>query len=91
MGRLWIGRVDFDPAISNKIKTKHDLTEAEVIEAVAFGRHVRAAWDEDPRYGRRLVVLGRTAADREVVAYLRPVDENDGHWECRTAIRTDGA
>lgn len=91
MGGLWIGRVDFAPEISDKIRTKHDLMETEVVEAIAFGRHTRAAWDDNPRYGRRLVVLGRTAADREVIAYLRPVDESDGHWECRTAIWTNRA
>jgi hypothetical protein len=39
-------------------------------------------------YGERLVVTG-TDETGPLIAYLRPVDESDGTWECLTAWRLD--
>lgn len=83
----WIAFLIFEPAVSAKIRSKHNLSEEEVRHAVCFGRHREARWHVHPDYGARLVVKGDTADGSPVIVYLRPVDRTDGTWECRTAIR----
>jgi hypothetical protein len=83
---VWIGRIDIDPTISYKLRTKHGgVTEADVREAASYGSHERASWHGHPTFGRRLIVLGRNGEGRQLIIYLAAVDERDGHWECRTA------
>jgi hypothetical protein len=86
---IWIGTVEFAPETIAKLHTKHSVAEHEVREAVCFGAHDRAVWDDDPDYGLRLVVTGRSAAGRRIIAYLRPIDPAGGDWECRTAWGLD--
>ncbi len=89
MRREWIGRIDFDPAIAAKIRTKHNLTEYQIREAVMFGYSDRAVMEHHSIYGERLNATGTTADGIRIKVFLRPVDRSDGHWECRTAIRVD--
>lgn len=79
----WIAQLVVKRSVVEKVHQKHDLTIDEVEEAVAFGHHDAARWDNHPDYGRRLIVRGTTAAGRRVIAYLAPYD--DGVWEVRTA------
>ena len=44
-------------------------------------------WHTHPVYGRRLIVQGVTYRGDPILAYLKPIDERDGTWECRTARR----
>ena len=81
----WIGHIAFDPATSEKLRRKHNLTDEEVVEAVAHGNHDRAVWDDEEAYGERLVLTGSTYNGRRIIAYLRPIDRDDGTWECMTA------
>jgi hypothetical protein len=81
----WIGDIRFDPEVERKIR-KRGLTPDQVREAVAFGADEGTRWDDDDRYGRRLIARG-TDAQGPIEAYLRPIDEPDGLWECLTAWR----
>lgn len=81
----WIGDIRFAPEIERKIR-KRGLTPDQVRVAVALGADEDLRWDEDERYGRRLVARGYDLQG-PLVAYLRPLDETDGLWECLTAWR----
>ncbi len=83
----WIGYVAIPPEIEAKLRTVHLLTPAQIRRAVCLGAHDRASWEDHPVYGQRLVVTGMTEETGRLIAYLRPVDESDGTWECLTAWR----
>lgn len=78
-----------DASVEAKIKQKHNLTPAEVREAVVLAPDAEAAWDDDPKHGFRLVVAGRTYTGRQVIAYLVPLNQNDpeeGTFKLKTAL-----
>jgi hypothetical protein len=83
----WLGWIVVPPDIEDKLRTKHRLTSAHVREAVCWGAHDVAAWEDHPVYGVRLVVSGTTVETGPIIVYLRPVDAEDGTWECLTAWR----
>jgi len=85
----WIGYVYVDPEVESKLREKHGLTSDQIREAICWGAHNQAAWDDDPVYGTRLVVTGTMGESGPLIAYLRPLDETDGTWECLTAWRLD--
>ena len=85
--RVWIARIVFPAEVARKLQGKHGVMPWEVAEACAFGAHREARWDTHPVHGRRLLVLGETYRGDRILAYLRPIDEADGVWECRTARR----
>lgn len=82
----WVGEVTFSPEVEAKLRSKHNLTPTEIRSAIAWGNHAWAVWNDHPEYGRRLVVSGRSETG-SLVAYLRPIDREDGLWECLTAWR----
>ena len=82
----WVGEIRFSPQVIAKIQTKHHLTAQDVRQAVSCGAHDDHRWDDDPLYGRRLILEGSYAEGR-LRAYLRPIDRRDGLWECLTAWR----
>ncbi len=84
--RVWIAQVKFDPETASKVQTKHNISPDEVREAICFGRHRRVFWDEHPYYGRRLIVIGDNYRGESIIAYLKPINQADGTWECRTAM-----
>jgi hypothetical protein len=84
----WIGEIRFHPVTAAKIRTKHSLTEDDVRFAIAHGAHQSSAWEEHPAYGWRLAVRGYLGTAL-VLAYLRPIDREDGLWECLTAWRCE--
>ena len=85
----WIGFVVVADEIEAKLRIDHFLTPAQIRQAVCWGAHDLAAWEDHPVYGLRLVVTGRTDETGPLIVYLRPVDETDGTWECLTAWRLD--
>jgi hypothetical protein len=87
--RVWIAQVEFDPEVVTKLQTKHNISPDEVREAVCFGAHREARWHTHPQYGRRLIVIGDSYAGMPIVAYLKPIDQTDGIWDCRTAMIWD--
>lgn len=79
----------FEPDIEAKIRDPdHNLTPEQVRQAICWGAHETDNWDDDEIYGLRLVVTGTSADNVGLVAYLKPIDAEDGTWECRTAFRT---
>jgi hypothetical protein len=86
-GEPWIGHVTILPDIERKLRTEKFLAPDQVRLAICWGAHDRAVWNEHPEYGRRLVVTGSTDETGPLIAYLRPLDESDGLWECLTAWR----
>jgi hypothetical protein len=83
----WVGEIRFSPEVTEKLRTKHDLTPEQVRSAVACGAHDWGGWDDDPAYGRRLILRGSDERGTMLVL-LRPIDRIDGLWECLTAWRT---
>lgn len=87
MPSVWIVDVLITPEVEHKLWVKHGLKSSDVEEAVRFGAYREGRWHEHPIYGRRLLVKGETFGGVPVIAYLRPIDEAEGIWECRTARR----
>lgn len=79
----YVGEVLIDPGVSAKIRTKHNLTDDEV--QAACRAVVTAAFDIDPKRGRRLLLTGR-GFGRILKVVLYPVDERDGTWRLATAF-----
>jgi hypothetical protein len=82
----WVGEIRFSPAVVDKLWDKHELTPEDVRRAVSAGAHDDYRWDTDPLYGSRLIIQGSDAVG-PIRAYLRPIDREDGLWECLTAWR----
>ena len=84
----WVGEIVFSDEVARKLRQRRrgGVTPDQVREAVACGGHDRATWNEHPKYGRRLVVIG-SDDHGEIIAFLRPLDYADGRWECLTAWR----
>jgi hypothetical protein len=85
--RPWIAEVLFDPQVADKLVSKHKVTPDEVKQAVLFSAYRDARWHNHPAYGRRLIVRGYTDNEVPILAILKPVNEADGIWECKTARR----
>jgi hypothetical protein len=83
---VWIAQVEFDPEIASKVQTKHNISPDEVREAICFGKHRRAFWDEHPDYGRRLIVIGDNYMGESIAAYPKPNQSSGRHLGCRTAM-----
>lgn len=94
MPRVDIARLVIDPSVREKIRRKHPpLTPEDVEAALLYGRVTSAGWEDDEEHGRRLVVVTRTYARVEFVAYLMPVNEHDpeeGTFVLKTAMPTSG-
>ncbi len=82
---VYIAVIRISPAIEDKIKNKHQVTAAEVREALVLRPDVVAGWEDHPKHGRRVVAFGRTHAGRPILASLFPVDPPDGVWNLMTA------
>jgi hypothetical protein len=82
---VYIAQIVIDASIVAKINSKHNVTREEVVEAIQWPAATRAAWEDHPLHGRRLIASGRTASDRRILAVLQPVDAADGTWRLRSA------
>ncbi len=58
--RIYIAEIRIDQSIEHKIRVKHNLTGAEVREALVLRRDIKAGWENHPQHGRRLIALGHT-------------------------------
>lgn len=85
--RPWIARVLFTVECRAKLLAKHQLSYHQVVEAVCFYAYRSARWHQHPVYGRRLLVEGEAYDGTRLRAFLAPVDEGDGTWQCTTAMR----
>jgi len=87
--RVVVAELIIDQATEKKINTKHQLTAAEVREAVLYANDTVAEWQDHPEHGTRLVVRGTTYLKRPVIAYMTPLNENDpkeGTFDLKTAM-----
>lgn len=84
---VWIARIVFEPAVAKKLLEKHGVNTWELDKACTLGAHREARWHTHPVYGRRPIVHGVTYGGDPILAYLKPIDERDGTWGCRTAPR----
>lgn len=83
---IYIGWIQIDPAVSDKLKSKHNgLTETEVREAFQWPARLDARWESSVDHGERLVAIGRTGDGRDVIGWLLPVDAQDGTWILKSA------
>jgi hypothetical protein len=84
----WIGEIYFDPEVEAKLRTKHNLNPEQVRQAVSCGAADWLGWARHPVYGDRLIAVGSDESSTMEV-YLRPLDREDGTWECLTAWREE--
>jgi hypothetical protein len=86
---VYLGRlVILDEGVIDKLHKKHNITFDEVVEALQWPARARAAWEDHPHYGRRLVANGSVASGRSVLGILKPVPEWDDRadtWDVKTA------
>ena len=90
---VYLGLIDADESIKAKIQEKHNITLAEVKEAVQWPARAQVAFEDHPEHGERWIAVGETAEHREVVAWLLPVPEYaEGAadtWRVKTARWVD--
>lgn len=87
MYRVYFGLLIRDEQVNAKLNNKHDIEMDQVRAAIQWPAHPRAKWDDDPKYGRRVVAVGVTDGE-PVLCILKPVpeyDENADTWEVQTA------
>ena len=75
------------PEVEYKLATKHHVSRDEVEQAVRFSAFRDARWHDHPEFGRRLLVRGLTDERVSILAILKPINEQEGIWECKTARR----
>jgi len=84
---FWIGYIEVPPSIEAKIRTRRGVTGDQVRAACQWpAKPLRAAWDEHPEYGRRLVVYARDEQNRLLKVVLQPVDIAGGTYRLRTVV-----
>ncbi|WP_449064295.1 hypothetical protein [Planomonospora algeriensis] len=86
MKRIYISQVDIPDAIEDKIRTKHNLTGAEVRAALIYGRDVVGHEQTHELYGTRVIVYAGTRNGQQFQAFLYPVDRAEGIYRLGTAI-----
>jgi hypothetical protein len=87
MGRERVRRVDIPADVAQKLRMPNkNLTEQQVQEAI-FRGYETSSFNPNTQYGPRLYVMGTSTDNVRLQAALRPVDRQQGHWECRTAVR----
>lgn len=86
---IYIGLTIVDPGVIPKLNEKHQVTEAEVKEALQWPAKVRAALENDPKHGERWVALAEVGSGRPLIAWLLPAPDWAGEqadtWVVKTA------
>lgn len=90
VGGIYIGDVIVDDTIIAKLNTKHQVTRAELRQALMWPARVDVAPDYDPDNGGwRWVAVATTAEGRLVICWLLPAPEWEGEdaqtWVVKTA------
>jgi len=81
----YIAVINISEPVEAKVATKHNVTAAEVREALVLTQLQRAVWHHAAQ-GRRLLATGTTADGRRLNAVLYPADQGDGTWWLATAM-----
>ena len=92
MARIDIHHLVWPDEVIDKVASKHGLTVAEVEQAVLEDPHRQARWtnEKQQEHGMRLKVIGQSwGSHRIIVAFLDPVDADEGVWRVRTAMEVD--
>jgi hypothetical protein len=85
---VWIVEVRFADDVVDKLRVKHRLEAEDVERSVRFGALESAYWHDHPDYGRRLIAKAKHPNDdTDLLVYLAPIDEKEGIWICKTALR----
>ncbi len=82
---VYIGQILIDDTVLSKIHDKHNLTFEDVTTALQYPAKARAAWEDHPTHGLRVVAYGTSWAGRAILGWLEAVDETDGTWRLRSA------
>lgn len=85
---MHLGQLVANESTRDKLRRKHHLDFEDVVEAVQWPARARAAWEDHPHYGRRLLAVGSVASGRRVFCVLKPVPDWDEHadtWTVQTA------
>lgn len=86
---VYLGLIDADPSVIDKIQRKHNITLDEVREALQWPAAARAAADDHSEHGWRVIAVGETATGRTVIAALLPAPPWAGRaaetWTLKTA------
>ncbi|MEX0836016.1 MAG: hypothetical protein WD010_07990 [Nitriliruptor sp.] len=85
--RAYIGELRFAADVEEKIERKHGLSREEIEDALLYTSPIGARWHVHPSFGERLIVTATTTAGADIICYLAPIDEREGVWACRTAMR----
>lgn len=87
-GSIYIAEVIIDPPIEAKIQGKHNLTAAQVREAIQYPAKAESAFDSNEEHGPRWLVVGECDG-RSIVAAVLPVPSYEGPnaetWVLKTA------
>jgi hypothetical protein len=75
------------PEVETQACDQVHVSGDEVEQAVRFSAFRDARWHDHPEFGRRLLVRGLTDERVPIVAILKPINEQEGIWECKTARR----
>lgn len=77
MDRIWVAKLSISTRTSNKIHSKHGLTDHEVRDAIVCVVGLYGWWDEDAVKGVR-VLLDARIRDRPVTIVLYPPGGSGG-------------
>jgi hypothetical protein len=86
---VYLGLIVAEPSIERKIREKHQITLAEVREALQWPARAETVEEDHPRHGHRWIATGSCADGREVIACLLPLPPYLGPladtWTLKTA------
>jgi len=86
LARIHISALVWDDRSISKLKSEHGLEFWEVEEAVVWNPDMEARWVQDKKHGKRLYVMGVSEShNKRILAFLDPVNREEGIWKVRTA------
>jgi hypothetical protein len=75
--KLWIARLIVSPRTAEKLSSKHNLDQQEVVDAVVCVKNLAYTWNVDPERGLRALVEVEIRGKRCLVV-IYPVDDPSG-------------
>ena len=86
---IYIGLAIIDDSVVAKLNSKHQVTLAELLEAIQWPARVEAAFENHSDHGARWLVWARTSQGRELLAVILPTPAWEGSqadtWVVKTA------
>ena len=81
----YIAEIRISPAVEFKIRVKHNLTGDDVRRILIRNRNFKTSEKFDAIRGFRLRVQGKMENGQMLIAYLHPLDQENGIWFLGTA------